>query len=467
MLTQPTMSTMDCNELWQKVLGEVELQISRPNFITWFKNSSILEKKDGTVIIGLPNNFAREWVENKYHNVIFGTLRTIDSGIRKVEYILTKDSIKLVSSAKKSTANTTYTETSSQLAFNELIIDPNTNLNPHHTLNSFIVGSSNEMAYAAAMGIIKEIGTKYNPLFIYGGVGVGKTHLMQALGNEIVKLYRNKVRARYVTSEKFTNDVIWAMKNKRMDSIKEKYRAIDVLIVDDIQFIAGKARTEEEFFHTFNTLYEQNKQIIISSDRSPKFIPILEERLRSRFEGGMIVDIGYPDFELKAAVLRAKLTEKKAELSDEVITEIVQKVKKGFRELEGILNRILFYQQVKNLIITPKLAEQIIAEVIKTPQKNIHPDVIIQTVSDFFEVPTADIISHSRKQQIVEPRQIAIYLLRDMLDLSYPFIGEKLGKRDHTTVLYAYEKISQELTRNQTLSQKILSIREILNKAYV
>ncbi len=461
------MSTMDCNELWQKVLGEVELQISRPNFITWFKNSSILEKKDGTVTVGLPNNFAREWVENKYHNTIFGTLRTIDSGIRKVEYILTKDSAKLTHGVKKAGSDRPYTDSSSQLAFNELIIDPNTNLNPHHTLNSFIVGSSNEMAYAAAMGIIKEIGTKYNPLFIYGGVGVGKTHLMQALGNEVVKLYHNKVRARYVTSEKFTNDVIWAMKNKRMDSIKEKYRAIDVLIIDDIQFIAGKARTEEEFFHTFNALYEERKQIIISSDRSPKFIPILEERLRSRFEGGMIVDIGYPDFELKAAVLRAKLAEKKAELSDEVIAEIVNKVKKGFRELEGILNRILFYQQVKNLIITPKLAEQIIAEVIKTPQKNIHPDVIIQTVSDFFEVPTADIMSHSRKQQVVEPRQIAIYLLRDILDLSYPFIGEKLGKRDHTTVLYAYEKISQEMTRNQTLSQKILSIREMLNKAYV
>ncbi len=461
------MSTMDCNELWEKVLGEVELQISRPNFITWFKNSSILERKDGTITVGLPNNFAREWVENKYHTVIFGTLRTIDSGIRKVEYILTKDSIKLASGARKQSGGVAYAEPNSQLVFNELIIDPNTNLNPHHTITSFIVGSSNEMAYAAAMGITREIGTKYNPLFIYGGVGVGKTHLIQALGNEVVKLYRGKVRARYVTSEKFTNEVIWAMKNKRMESIKEKYRMVDVLIIDDIQFIAGKARTEEEFFHTFNALHEENKQIIISSDRSPKFIPILEERLRSRFEGGMIVDIGYPDFELKAAVLRAKLAEKKAELSDEVITEIVNKVKKGFRELEGILNRILFYQQVKNLIITPKLAEQIIAEVIKTPQKNIHPDVIIQTVSDFFEVPTADIMSHSRKQQVVEPRQIAIYLLRDILDLSYPFIGEKLGKRDHTTVLYAYEKIAQEMMRNQTLNQKILSIREMLNKTYV
>ncbi len=458
------MITMDCNELWEKTMGEVELQISRPNFVTWFKNSSIVGKNDGTVTIGLPNNFAREWVENKYHKIILGTLRQLDSGIRKVDYILTKDSAKTDGMRKIQGPSHLHPN---QPSFNELIIDPNTNLNPHHTLNSFIVGSSNEMAYAASVGILKELGTKYNPLFFYGGVGVGKTHLMQGLGNEIVKTYHGKAKVRYVTSEKFTNDVIWAMKNKRMETIKEKYRLVDVLIVDDIQFIANKPRTEEEFFHTFNALYEMNKQIIISSDKSPKFLPILEERLRSRFEGGMIIDIGYPDFELKAAVLKARLAEKNAELSDEVIAEIANKVKKGFRELEGILNRILFYQQVKNLIITTKLAEQIIAEVIKAPQKNISPDFIIKTVSDYFEVSTADMLSHSRRQQVVEPRQIAIYLLRDILDLSYPFIGEKLGKRDHTTVLYAFEKISQEMTRNQTLSQKILSIREMLNKSYV
>lgn len=462
------MSTMDQIELWDKVLGEVELQISRPNFITWFKSSSIISKEDGTVTVGLPNHFAREWVENKYHKIILGTLRTIDSGIRKVEYILTKDSLKAAAGKRDGGHSSSHhSAPSPQLSFSELSIDPNTNLNPHHTLTSFIVGSSNEMAYAAATSIVREIGTKYNPLFIYGGVGVGKTHLIQGLGNEITKLYGGKAKVRYVTSEKFTNEVISAMKNKRMETIKEKYRAIDVLIIDDIQFIGGKARTEEEFFHTFNALHEANKQIIISSDRSPKFIPILEERLRSRFEGGMIVDIGYPDFELKIAVLNAKLAEKQSHLGEDVIAEIANKVKKGFRELEGILNRILFYQQVKNLAITPKLAEQIIAEVIKTPQKNVNPDIIIKTVSDYFEVPTADILSHSRKQQVVEPRQIAIYLMRDILNLSYPFIGEKIGKRDHTTVLYAFEKISQEMGRNQTLNQKISSIREMLNKSYV
>jgi chromosomal replication initiator protein len=455
------MVTMDHNQLWQKVLGEVELQISRPNFITWFKNSSIMDHRDGVITVGLPNNFAREWVETKYHKIILGTLRTIDSGIRKVEFTLVKDSFKKEAPAARPA------HLASQLIFNEFSIDPNTNLNPTHTINSFIVGSSNELAYAAGMGVLKEIGTKYNPLFIYGGVGVGKTHLMQALGNEAVGLSHNKVKVKYVTSEKFTNDVIWAMKSKRMETIKEKYRLVDFLIIDDIQFIAGKARTEEEFFHTFNALYQQNKQIIISSDRSPKFIPVLEERLRSRFEGGMIVDIGYPDFELKVAVLRAKLIDKKSSLPDEVINEIAVKVKRGFRELEGILNKILFYQQVKNMTITVDVARHIIAEVVKTPQKNMSPEFIIKTVAEFFEVSVDDVLSHSRKQQVVEPRQIAIYLLRDMLDLSYPFIGEKLGKRDHTTVLYAFEKISQELTRNQTLNQKILSIKEMLHKAYV
>ncbi len=462
-----TISSMDRNELWQKVLGEVELQISRPNFITWFKNSSITDKNDGVVIIGLPNNFAREWVQNKYHKIILGTLRTIDSGIRKVEYILIKETNKTDVVHIKTMHANHNTPSESQLVFNEMIVDPNTNLNPHYTLASFIVGSSNEMAYAAGSGVLREIGKKYNPLFIYGGVGLGKTHLIQGLGNEVVALYNNKVRVRYVTSEKFTNEVIWAMKNKRMETTKEKYRMVDMLIIDDIQFIAGKQRTEEEFFHTFNALHELNKQIIISSDRSPKFIPTLEERLRSRFEGGMIVDITPPDFELKIAVLKAKLMEKKTELDEDVIIEIAQKVKKGFRELEGILNRILFYKQIKNMTITRALAMHIIAEVIKTPQKNISPDAIIKTVSDYFEVSPTDLSSHSRKQQVVKPRQIAIYLLRDMLDLSYPFIGDKLGKRDHTTVLYAYEKVAKELTVNQALNQKILSIKELLDKAYV
>ncbi len=449
---------MELNELWEKALGEIELQVSRPNFATWLKNSKIVNKDDGTVVISLPNNFAKVWVEDKYNKIILGTLRNIDSGIRKIEYDVYANQASPVLIKKAST------EKDRQLVFSELKIDPETNLNPGYNLDSFIVGSSNELAHAAMMAVLKNIGKKYNPLFIYGGVGVGKTHLIQALGNEIIKLYQDKIRVRYVPSERFTNEVISAMRNKRMETIKEKYRLIDVLIIDDVQFIGGKARTEEEFFHTFNALYEADKQIVLSSDRSPRFIPILEERLRSRFEGGMIVDITYPDYELKVAVLKSKLTQRGANLSEEVVSCIANKVRKGLRELEGILNRILFYQQTKNLEVTVRLAEQIISEVIKEPAKNIHPDQVIKAVADYFEISPADIASRSRKQQLVECRQIAAYLLRELLSLSYPFIGEKLGKRDHTTVIYACEKIGQELNNNQALHQKILTIKDLLER---
>ncbi|MEK6952677.1 MAG: chromosomal replication initiator protein DnaA [Nanoarchaeota archaeon] len=451
---------MDLNSLWEKALGEIELQVSRPNFATWLKNSKLISNKEsGAMTVGLPNNFAKEWVENKYHKIILGALRNIDSNIRKVEYCVHGN--QLASTAGKS-AN--LSEKNHQLVFSELKVDPETNLNPSYTLDSFVVGSSNEMAHAAVSAVLKNIGKKYNPLFIYGGVGVGKTHLIQGLGNEINKLYENKIKIRYVPSEKFTNEVIWAMRNKRMETIKDKYRMVDVLIIDDIQFVGGKARTEEEFFHTFNALYEANKQIVLSSDRSPRFIPILEERLRSRFEGGMIVDITYPDYELKVAVLKNKLASKGAVLNDEVVNCIANKVRKGLRELEGILNRILFYQQVKNLEITTKLAEQIMSEVIKEPVKNIGPDQIIKTVADYFEISPSDLISRSRKKELVECRQITAYLLRDILSLSYPFIGERLGKRDHTTVIYACEKITRELSNNQTLSQNILTIKDRLIK---
>ena len=445
--------------MWEKALGEIELQVSRPNFATWLKNSKLLIKEEGMVVVGLPSNFAKVWVEDKYSKIILGVLRNIDSGIRKIDYEVFSNQANPAFDK-----NQPIIERDEQLVFSELKINPETNLNPNYTINSFIVGSSNEMAYAAVSGVLKNIGKKYNPLFIYGGVGVGKTHLLQALGNEVVKLYQNKVKVRYVPSERFTNEVIWAMKNKRMETIKDRYRLVDVLIIDDVQFIGGKARTEEEFFHTFNALYEVDKQIVLSSDRSPRFIPILEERLRSRFEGGMTVDITYPDYELKVAVLKSKLTIKGALLSEEVVNCIANKVRKGLRELEGILNRILFYQQNKNLEINIRLAEQIINEVIKEPIKNIHPDQIIRAVADYFEISPTDLNSRSRKQQFVEGRQIAAYLLREMLNLSYPFIGEKLGKRDHTTVIYACEKISQELNNNQALNQKILVIKDVLEK---
>jgi len=458
---------MDLEQLWQSTLNEVELQISRPNFLTWLKNSRLTHKENGTIFISLPNNFAKEWVENKYNKIILSILRNFDDSAKKVEYIVENKNSPITNTSKTSSTKQkglVENDIKSQQSFIELRTDPETGLNPRYTLDSFVVGSSNELAYTAAMAIIKEVGKKYNPLFIYGGVGLGKTHLLQALGNEIKKEYNNKIKVKYVSSEKFTNDVIWAIRNKRMEDIKEKYRLTDVLIVDDIQFIGGKEKTEEEFFHTFNALYENNKQIIISSDRPPRFIPTLEERLRSRFEGGMIADIGFPDYELRMAILKTKLQNRGAALSDEIIDIIASKVQKNLRELEGVLNKILFIQNAKDTQLSAKKVEEIINESIQQPIKNVSPTQIIKAVADYFQVEVYDLTGRCRKNTVAEPRQVAMYLLRDILGMSYPSIGEKLGKRDHTTAIYAYNKLSKEIGKDQNLNQKIIAIKDIIQK---
>lgn len=458
---------MDLDQTWKAVLGEIELQISRLNFVTWFKSAQLLEKRDGVALVGLPSNFAKEWIENKYYKIVLGALRNIDDTTKKVEFLVVSSAGAGNGPAGKPLEKAVFAGAASQLSFNEFRVDPETNLNPRYTLSSFVVGKSNELAYAAAEAVIGEVGTKYNPLFIYGGVGLGKTHLLQAIGNEIRTKYQNKTRVKYVSSERFTNDVIWAIRNKRMESMKEKYRIIDALIVDDVQFIAGKPATEEEFFHTFNALHEQNKQIIISSDQPPRFIPIIEERLRSRFEGGMIVDVGYPDYELRFAIIKSRMQSHGSDLSDDVISFIANKIQRSLRELEGVLNRILFYQQSKNTVITVKIAELIINETIQEPTHNINPNHILKAVADICEVPLNEILNRSRKKEVAEARQIAMYLLRNMLNLSYPFIGKRLGKRDHTTAIYACEKIAEELTRNQNLNQRIIMIKDLAAKGQV
>ncbi|MDP3015405.1 MAG: chromosomal replication initiator protein DnaA [bacterium] len=453
---------MDLNQLWQSTLAELELQISRPNFLTWLKNSRLIKKEDdGKILIGLGNNFAKEWVENKYHKMVFEVLRSFDETIKKVEYTVLMEENKTPKDKENVSAKISSNRQSS---LPELKIDPETNLHPRYNLNSFVVGSSNELAYAATMAITKDVGKKYNPLFIYGGTGLGKTHLIQAAGNEIKNLYKNKVKVKYVSSEKFVNDVVWAIRNKRMDDVKTRYRNVDVLIIDDIQFIGGKERSEEEFFHTFNVLYENNKQIIISSDRPPAAIPTLEERLRSRFEGGMIADITYPDYEMRMAIIKTKLQEKNTDLPNEICDLIANKVQRNIREIEGILNKILFYKEVKNIEPTSKIIEDVINNAIQQSSKNITGNQVVKAVADFYEIPQSDLISRSRKKKIVEPRQVTAFLLRDILDMSYPDIGDKLGKRDHTTIIYSYEKISQEINKNQKLNHKITLIKENIYK---
>jgi chromosomal replication initiator protein len=454
---------MNLDQLWQSALSEIELQVSRPNFVTWFAHSRLLEKQDGVALIGLPNNFSKEWIENRYHLIILGALRNIDETTKKVEFIVSTAPA-AHTPIQQEPPKTKQAEDAGQLSFNEFKVDPETNLNPKYTFSSFVVGKSNELAFAATQAITQGNERKYNPLFIYGGVGLGKTHLIQAAGNEIRNAHKNKIKVKYVSSEKFTNDVIWAIRNKRMETIKEKYRLIDVLIIDDIQFIAGKTATEEEFFHTFNALYEGNKQIIISSDRAPKFIPTLTERLRSRFEGGMIADIGFPDYELRCAIIKTKTQEKGLMLSDTLVNLVANKIQKNIRELEGVLNKLLFYQNQRKTEVDAPIVGQVIDETIQIPTKNINPNQIIKVVADFYEISPFDLMNRSRKKEIAESRQIAMYLLRDILNLSYPYIGKKLGKRDHTTAIYAFEKVSQEINKNPNFNQKILAIKEMINR---
>lgn len=441
--------------LWKKILGSIELQVSKPNFITWIKNSVLIEKKDGCFVVALPNNFAKEWVENKYSKLILNICREEDPSVKKIEFIV--DNKYFANPVSKKI------DIIEEKTLLDLRVDPETGLNPKYSLKSFVVGSSNELAYNAALAIINSVGTKYNPFFVYGGVGLGKTHLIQMIGNEIVRIYKNKIGLKYVSSEKFTNDVVWAIRNKRMDDIKKKYRDVDVLIIDDIQFIGGKEKTEEEFFHTFNSLYENNKQIIISSDRPPQSIPTLEERLRSRFEGGLIVDITYPDYEMRVAIIKNKLQEKNRFLNEKIIDLIAKKVKRNIREIEGILNKLLFYQDTKGSSLELNEAEDIINKSIQIFSKKISDEQVIKAVANFFNVPVEDLLTKKRKKEIVEPRQIIVYLLRELLNMSYPYIGEKIG-RDHTTAIHAYEKINQEINKNSALYQKILLIKESIYK---
>ncbi len=450
---------MDTEKLWQSILAELELQISRPNFLTWFKNSRLIDKtSEGEAIVALGNNFAKEWVENKYHKVILETFISMDSSVRKVRYTVVP-----AMSEQKIGVSETKKPQLPQTIFEEFKVDPETNLHPKYNLKSFIVGSSNELAYAASSAVIKDVGRKYNPFFIYGGTGLGKTHLLQAIGNEIKNIYKNKIKVRYVPSEKFVNDVVSAIRNKRMDDVKEKYRSVDVLIVDDIQFVAGKERSEEEFFHTFNSLYEDNKQIIISSDRPPQATPVLEERLRSRFSGGMIADISCPDYEMRLAIIKTKLQEKGAFLPENISQLIASKIQRNIRELEGVLNKIIFYQEVKNVELTNGLIEEIINKTVKQSFKNITPNQIIQIVANFFELTEKDLVDHSRRKEVIEPRQITMFLLKDLLGMSYSDIGHKLGKRDHTTVIHACEKMGIKINDNQGINNKIILIKEIIN----
>ncbi|MCG2809312.1 MAG: chromosomal replication initiator protein DnaA [Candidatus Portnoybacteria bacterium] len=450
---------MNLKELWQTVLGEVELNISKASFITWFRDTKIDSQKEGLITVSAPNGFTKEWLENKYNKLILKILRDNSTDIKEVNFIIGK--AKQLNDDSKNETIRIPDSIGSQLNFQEFSINKETNLNPKYTFDNFVIGSFNELAQAAGRAITKNLGTLYNPLFVYGGVGLGKTHLMQAIGNHLIKKNPPK-KVKYLSSEKFTNELINAIRKKGMDSFKDKYRKIDVLIMDDIQFIAGKEKTQEEFFHTFNYLYQKNKQIIITSDRQPSAISTLEDRLRSRFEGGMIADISYPDLETRIAILKNKTKEKEFKISEDVLTYIATNVQRNIRELEGALNRVIAYSQLNNTIPTLEGASKILSQIINPPQKTTNYKNIIKTVAEFYDINISDLINRSRKKELVQPRQISMYLIRKELSGSYPFIGEKVGGRDHTTVMYACQKIDNALKNNSSFQQEIDLIKERL-----
>ena len=442
-------------ELWQSVLAQMQFHISKANFATWFQNTEIISKQNEKIIISVPNAFSKEWLSNKYNKLILKTLHDLDDSIKDLEFIITPQQVKNISAKL---VQDDYKAEEIQLKFDEFKINKDTNLNPRYTFNNFVVGSFNELAHAAALSVADNPGFNYNPLFIYGGTGLGKTHLIQSIGNKISEENKKK-KVRYISSEKFVSGIVSAIRTNSMEAFKASLAPIDVLILDDIQFIAGKNKSQEEFFHVFNSLYEKNKQIILSSDRPPNAIAELEERLRSRFEGGMIADVSLPDYETRLVILKTKLQEKNAELPEEVLDYIATNVKKNIRELEGALNKLLVYEKI-NQSLDLETVKKLLKGFIFSPFDVANYKKIIETVAKFYNLEEKNLYDPTRRKEIVKPRQIAMFLLRKELKYSFPAIARKFGGKDHTTAIYAYKKILQENEENNKLTEELNLIKQ-------
>ncbi|MBI4137730.1 MAG: chromosomal replication initiator protein DnaA [Candidatus Sungbacteria bacterium] len=454
---------MEKDELWHMTLAKIELDLSRPSFYTWFQKTSLVSISEGIAMVMVPNGFVKEWLENKYNKTILHALRSITPDIRDITYAIARpgdpESAPPKDHSQKHTRHAFPAMPDDALAIRDLTVNPITNLNPRYVFDGFIVGSFNELAYAAAQSVVKNLGTSYNPLFIYGGVGLGKTHMIQAVGNESLGI-RPELKIRYVPAEKYMVEIVDALRNQTINQLKEKYRDVDVLIIDDMQFIARTEKMQEEFFHTFNALYERNKQIIISSDRPPHAIATLEKRLRSRFEGGMIADIGLPDLETRTLILKTKLKQKEASIPEEVVSFLAEKIKNNIRELEGALNRVVLAAKVSPAPFTIDAAKRVIVTHLFAPKKFVTPKKIVKAVSEFYDIEEKELTHRSRKKEVVKPRQIAMYLMREELKSSYPSIGEKFGGRDHTTAMHSCEKVAKDLQANPELEEEIQAIRE-------
>jgi len=450
-------------EIWQAVLAEFELKISKANFTTWFKNTGIAKYDAGQVLICVPNTFTKSWLEKKYNSDIVKTIeRVTNKPVKKIEYKV--ENVKLIEEKECTMVSPTPTisSISTPIYSQQKTTASKFGLNPRYTFENYIVGKNNELAHAAAKAVVDRPGSAYNPLFLYGGVGLGKTHLLQAVGHALLE--RNpQIKILYVSSEKFTNEFVASIKEGRAKEFKDKYRNIDLLLIDDIQFIAGKEQTQEEFFHTFNELHQLGKQIVLTSDRPPKAIPALEDRLRSRFEWGMIVDVATPDLETRAAILQSKAQKNNFAIEPELINMIATTVQSNIRELEGALNKVIAYHQLKNITPSKESIKSILSSFeSQSLKRSLTPKDLITTVSEFYDVAIDDIIGKSREKRLANPRQIIMYLLREELKMSYPAIGSELGGRDHTTAMHAHTKIGTDIENDPKLKQEIKSIKERL-----
>lgn len=447
----------DLKKLWDQTLTIIKAEMSEVSFNTWIKSCEPISISNDTIRISVPNSFTQDILEKRYKDLVANSIKSICSKLYKIEFLIASD-IKSDETSKEDTPE--LKKNKAVLISDEL----STTLNPKYTFDSFVIGNSNRFAHAASLAVAESPAKAYNPLFIYGGVGLGKTHLMHAIGHYILDSNPN-ARVEYVSSEKFTNELINAIKDDKNEEFRNKYRNVDVLLIDDIQFIAGKERTQEEFFHTFNALHDANKQIILSSDRPPKEIPTLEDRLRSRFEWGLIADIQVPDFETRMAILKKKADVEKLNVANEVMVYIATKIKSNIRELEGALIRIVAYSSLTNKEITVDLASEALKDIISKKQgKNITISIIQDIVASYFNLRIEDLKSQRRTRNVAYPRQIAMYLSRKLTDMSLPKIGEEFGGRDHTTVIHAYEKISENLNTDENLQHTIEDITKKLTQ---
>jgi len=447
---------------WKATLGELELQMTRATFNTWLKDARLLGQDNDEYIVGVRNDYAKDWLENRLYDTISRTLSSIVRKPVNLRFVVWSDEIiaepKVLHNGASQPAERNVREPRPSLMHAASPLGASSVLNKRFTFASFVVGSSNRLAHAAALSVAENPGQTYNPLFIYGGVGLGKTHLLHAIGQ---KCEEEGLEVCYISSETFTNDLVQSIRNKTMAEFRERYRTPDLLMIDDIQFIAGKESTQEELFHTFNELHSQGKQVVISSDRQPKAMVTLEERLQSRFEWGLMADIQLPDIETRKAILHSKAEDSGIYVPDEVIELIAHRVRKNIRELEGSLNKVVAYSQLTGQPVDVDLVNMALSDLVKRPDK-VTVDQVVDAVCRYYKVSEDAMSSSSRSRTIAYPRQVAMYLARTETDASLPQIGARLGNRDHTTILYGYEKIAKEVERDDSIRRDTLEIKAVL-----